>query len=378
MARINIFGDFKANEVKHLNLSAELVYLLNTSDVNMVNLEAPIMACSKPIKKSGPNISQDKDSPEWLELRGFNAISMANNHTMDFGDKGLGATMKAFKTATVMGVGNWEEAYRVNKFTTKDGMTIGVICCTHCEFGTLTEKPLVGDKGQKGCAWSLSTEIVRNIKRTGGGNKCDFLIVFQHGGVEYMDHPLPEWRDIYKHWIDMGADAVIASHPHVPQGWELYKGKPICYSLGNFCFDQLNPNKEAPAHWYDSLCCTLDVEKPHECKLTVRPILYDYKKGYICDNDNLAFQNLLSKLNETLTNENAYQEYVNTYCKELNSFYMGQFSRSGWVVNMFSKGFLKGIAEGLLGRGFFNKLHALNNLQCESHRWAIIRGMKLS
>lgn len=42
MAKINIFGDFKANDVKHLNLSAELVYLLNTSDVNMVNLEAPI------------------------------------------------------------------------------------------------------------------------------------------------------------------------------------------------------------------------------------------------------------------------------------------------------------------------------------------------
>lgn len=51
MARINIFGDFKANKVKHLNLSAELVYLLNTSDINMVNLEAPVISNGKPIKK---------------------------------------------------------------------------------------------------------------------------------------------------------------------------------------------------------------------------------------------------------------------------------------------------------------------------------------
>ena len=171
MARINIFGDFKANQVKHLNLSAELVHLLNTSDINMVNFEAPVKSCGKPLKKSGPNICQDKDSPEWLELRGFNAISMANNHTMDFGEDGLNTTIEAFDKATVMGVGNWEDAYRVNKFVSKDGLTIGVICCTHCEFGTLTEKPTVGDEGQKGCAWSLSTEIVKNIKDIGGGKE---------------------------------------------------------------------------------------------------------------------------------------------------------------------------------------------------------------
>ena len=117
MAKINIFGDFKANDVKHLNLSAELVYLLNTSDVNMVNLEAPIRSNGKPMKKSGPNICQDQDSPEWLELRGFNAISMANNHTMDYGDEGLSATISAFKKAKVMGAGSWNEAYQMNSFT---------------------------------------------------------------------------------------------------------------------------------------------------------------------------------------------------------------------------------------------------------------------
>lgn len=374
MSLITLWGDYKVNNPQNLKLDDRLQSLLDNADLNIVNFEAPIFSDGKPIKKSGPNICQDKDVPEWLELRGFNAISMANNHTMDFGEEGLNSTLDAFHKATVMGVGNWDDAYKINTFKTKDGLTIGVICCTHCEFGTLTEKPLVEDKGGKGCAWSLSTDIVKNI---GGGNECDFLIVFQHGGIEYMEQPLPEWRNMYKHWIDMGADAVIASHPHVPQGWEYYKGKPICYSLGNFCFDPLNSKKEAPAHWYDSLCCMLEVGKPHECKMTIKPLLYDYKNGYIRENETDEFKNHLTKLNEILNNEKSYDEYVNMFCKKLKPFYMGQFSRSGWVENVLSKGFLKGIVEGFIGRGFFNKQHALNNLQCESHRWAIIRGMKM-
>lgn len=63
MAKINFFGDFKANSIKHLNMSAELVYLLNTSDINVVNFEAPIKTEGKPIRKSGPNISQHIEAP---------------------------------------------------------------------------------------------------------------------------------------------------------------------------------------------------------------------------------------------------------------------------------------------------------------------------
>ena len=59
---------------------------------------------------------------------------------MDFGDEGLSATISAFKKAKVMGAGSWNEAYQMNSFTTKDGLTIGVTSCSHCEFGTLTDK----------------------------------------------------------------------------------------------------------------------------------------------------------------------------------------------------------------------------------------------
>lgn len=367
MSKVTIFGDFKVNNVKHLNLSAELVYLLNTSDVKLVNFEAPIHSNGNPIKKSGPNICQHVEAPEWLEERGFNAISLANNHTMDYGEAGLESSVNAFKKAEILGVGTWKDAYRMHVFTTSDGLKVGIISCTHCEFGTLTDENCANSKG---CAWSLSTEIIRAIRGWGGG----YLIVFNHGGVEYMDVPLPEWRDVYRLWIEMGADAVIASHPHVPQGYELYKGKPICYSLGNFCFDPLG--EKVPEHWFESLCCVLDIDAPHHANLDVRRIVYDFQNGYIKDNNSEMFEKHMLHLCELLKDEKKYTEEVNRSVAKLLPQYKGQFSRGGFITGLIQKGLLKGLVEGFMGRGFFNRTHALNNMQCESHRWAILRAMK--
>ena len=61
-----------------------------------------------------------------------------------------------------------------------------------------------------------------------------------HDGIEYIDIPLPEQRERYRDFVDYGADGVFVHHPHVPQGWEVYKGRPIFYSLGNFFFNSKN------------------------------------------------------------------------------------------------------------------------------------------
>jgi poly-gamma-glutamate synthesis protein (capsule biosynthesis protein) len=83
--------------------------------------------------------------------------------------------------------------------------------------------------------------------------------VLPHDGIEYIDLPLPETIARYRDFIDYGADGVIASHPHCPQGWEKYKGKPIFYSLGNFFFNSketVNFKANKP-HWYEGLCVVM-------------------------------------------------------------------------------------------------------------------------
>lgn len=371
MARITIWGDCKVNSVDRLFLSEDLTYLLNKSDANVINFEAPLQSNAKAIRKSGPNIWQDKDAPKWLEQYGFNVVSMANNHAMDYGKDGLESTKAAFKKAKVIGCGTWNEAYRLEVIETKDGLKIGFLACTHCEFGTLTDASSLDEYGT---AWACAPEFERAIQRSGEGRKCDVLIVIAHCGVEYMEQPLPEWKNRYKRWIELGADAVIAGHPHVPQGWEMYMGKPICYSLGNFCFDMLG-KKEAPKNWYNSLCCVLDVDKYKGISVTMRLITFDAFTRFISEGSSDEYKKYIERINIVLSNEKEYMAYVNRYVDYLLPHYMNQFSRGGLIRNPISIGFIKGFAEGLMGRGFFKKEHWINNIQCESHRWAILRAM---
>lgn len=183
-----------------------------------------------------------------------------------------------------------------------------------------------------------------------------------------MDQPLPEWRDVYRQFIDNGADVVIASHPHVPQGWEYYKGKLIAYSLGNFCFQK---DGVTPKHWNESLCCILEGERGRGYNVTMRPVKYCPENEYICDNDSAEFAKHIEQLNTCLRDEAEYMKAVNKAVLGLLDKYMGLFSRSGWVTRHICKDTLKGIVER------FDVKHALNNIACESHRWAIVRAIKL-
>ena len=92
--------------------------------------------------------------------------------------------------------------------------------------------------------------------------QIDYLFILPHDGIEYVDVPLPETIARYRDFIDYGADGVIGTHPHCPQGWESYKGKPIFYSLGNFLFNSkegYDYRATNRPHWYEGLCVTLSI-----------------------------------------------------------------------------------------------------------------------
>ena len=81
--------------------------------------------------------------------------------------------------------------------------------------------------------------LVDEIKKL--REQCDYLVVYVHWGIERSERPEDYQRSLGKQYIDAGADVVIGSHPHVLQGVEYYKGKPIVYSLGNFIFRKQYP-----------------------------------------------------------------------------------------------------------------------------------------
>ena len=365
--RINFFGDFVAPNVENLILQDSVKEYLNSADFNVINFEAPIQNKANPIYKSGPNIFQDAKAPVWLESNKFNLISIANNHLFDYGEEGFRQTIQSFTSAKLIGAGTWEEAY-TPCILTINSKKIAIISLTHCEFGTLTD--IYDNRFSKGCAWVNHPYVDKIITDT--RKNVDFLILLSHAGMEEIEQPLPEWRDRYRAFIDLGCDAVIASHPHIPQGWEYYKEKLICYSLGNFYFP-IN-DKNIPSWWFKSLSISIEFKEDGQIHAQIHPIIF--KNSEISFDNSSETQNYLQRVNQTLMDSNLYINYINDQCLKHLPNYYDLFSASGFIPSSL-KSLIRESIELILKRRSYNQTHLLNNLRCESHRWVISRGIKL-
>jgi poly-gamma-glutamate synthesis protein (capsule biosynthesis protein) len=171
---------------------------------------------------------------EGLALAGIDGVSLANNHSMNFGKLGLEDTLAVLAQNNIKAFGggmNLAEARKPGLFEVKgvkfaflgyDGITAGDYGAGATSAGTC---PL---------DLTLVQEDIAAAKAAG----ADLIIPFFHWSEEYVAVPSALMRQIAHQAIDNGAAMVIGSHPHWVQGTEWYKGRPILYSLGNFVFDQ--------------------------------------------------------------------------------------------------------------------------------------------
>ena len=249
-------GDFCSKpSTSKIAVSEELKELIPSCDLKIVNFEVPL----KPDKVLPPQkrerFFQNDDAPDFLRRVGFNLFSLANNHAFDWGDEGFKKT-KAALGDDAFGAGTYEEAYKV-KVVEKDGVKIGFIALSFAAYTGVFDD--VMNREGLGCAYINDLRVNHVIIEA--KKQMDYLFVLPHDGIEYIDVPLPETIARYRDFIDYGADGVIGTHPHCPQGWEEYKGKPIFYSLGNFLFNSkegydFRANKP---HWYGGLCVVVTI-----------------------------------------------------------------------------------------------------------------------
>ncbi len=148
-----------------------------------------------------------------LSSGGVDAVNVANNHTIDYGDEGYVDTLANLDNAGITRFGN---AYTA--IVEAQGVKIGLSGIYECEEGI-------------GCM-EQAEENVRDLKERG----AQIIVAVFHWGDENSYTPDEVHTTLAHAVIDAGADLVIGHHPHVLQGIEEYKGKYICYSLGNFCF----------------------------------------------------------------------------------------------------------------------------------------------
>ncbi|MCL2145282.1 MAG: CapA family protein [Endomicrobia bacterium] len=208
--------------------------IFEKDDYTIVNLECPLTDFKnirekdpkaaktgkknekKPPKKSKHKYYNFKGLPEYaiiLSSGNVDAVSMANNHSYDYGQEGYDETLQTLKK-----FGIDYAAYDDYILKEINDIKIGVL-----SYAQISHKP---------ASKSEIKTAIDNLKEQG----AEVIIVCQHNGVEGSYYPTESQKELARFIIDSGADIYVGHHPHTLQGIELYEGKHILYSLGNFVF----------------------------------------------------------------------------------------------------------------------------------------------
>lgn len=215
-------------------LSDEVLSVLHSADHVIANVEGPLVAKETNHTTSGVQQLMHTMNPaaaKVLDRMHADIWNICNNHIMDAGEYGMECTLKeaAAHGAETIGAGmNIEEAARPLILPDAGGIGLfGVGYQRGC-------KPAGEEKA--GCLnWSdldRIRDVINEIKKT-----CRWCVIVAHAGEEFTALPNPYTRERYHRYLEMGADIIVAHHPHVPMNYETVGDKLIFYSLGNFIFD---------------------------------------------------------------------------------------------------------------------------------------------
>ncbi len=208
---------------------------LRKYDFIFANLETPITERGKPVTAK-PYIFRIKpDTAGCLKDLKLDVVSIANNHLMDYGLEGMEDTLLHLKKMNIRhaGGGITLDAARRPAQLKHGGTDIIILAYNErppAAFSASDQSP------------GIAPLDFNMIKEDIGLNRCNdnIIIVSLHWGIEQTIEPQSYQISLAHRIIDSGADAIIGHHPHWPQGIELYNGKPIVYSLGNFINGYVN------------------------------------------------------------------------------------------------------------------------------------------
>jgi poly-gamma-glutamate capsule biosynthesis protein CapA/YwtB (metallophosphatase superfamily) len=209
---------------------AKVAAVLQDADLTVGNLECAIVkdghAEDKPYTFRGP-----KDALPLLK-KYFSAVSLANNHSGDWGKHGFLTELDLLRETGLPYFGggrNTREAHRPLVLTAA-GKRIAFL-----GYNDFPPQRFAAGPSSPGTAWLVTKDVVRDIKLA--RKEADFVVLFLHWGEDLEPVVAPEQKAMAHAFIDAGADAVIGGHAHLTQDAEWYQDKPIVYSIGNFVFD---------------------------------------------------------------------------------------------------------------------------------------------
>lgn len=221
-------------------ISPELVEEMNAADLMMLNNEFSYSLRGTQTADKSYTFRANPERVNILKEMGVDIVSLANNHALDYGMDALNDTFTTLENADIdyIGAGDTLDRAKAPVYYNIGGRKIAYLAASRVVFAmdwyaTDTRPGMIGTYDP-----TLLLDQIREADKS-----SDFVVVYVHWGVERTNTPTDYQKSLARQYIDAGADAVIGCHPHVLQGLEFYKGKPIAYSLGNYWFN--NSTREA-------------------------------------------------------------------------------------------------------------------------------------
>jgi poly-gamma-glutamate synthesis protein (capsule biosynthesis protein) len=203
---------------------------IQSATFSIANLEAPFTTGGEPFEKRF-NFKVPPAHSAGLRNAGFDVVTLANNHTLDYGETGLRSTIGTLKEIGLEHCGaglNLEEAHRPAVLHS-GGKKVAFF-----GYSMTFPKEFYAKPDSAGTAYPEPELMAANLQAW--RDSVDFVVVSFHWGAEKSETP-KDYQIFFAHMaIDNGADLVLGHHPHVLQGLEIYKNRLIAYSLGNFAF----------------------------------------------------------------------------------------------------------------------------------------------
>jgi len=204
--------EFERNEQDHSHFLRNVKHIFDADDLTIVNLEGTLTEATAHMNKTyvfrGP-----PHFAKILSSSGVDAVTLANNHSIDFLELGYQDTADALEAEGIAYFGN-----DFNTILEIKGIRVG----------------LFGFRFWENNQWNRNqiTSAIKDLQERG----AQLIIAYFHWGIESASTPSAYQRTLGRFTIDSGADLVLGAQPHVLQAIEEYNGKNIVYSLANFCF----------------------------------------------------------------------------------------------------------------------------------------------
>ena len=371
--KVLVTGDFcpagriaqRINDISKEELFTDFLPYIENSDVAITCLECPLTDSTIKISKTGPSLKASPLSIRLLKEAGFNLVTLANNHIMDYSVKGLEDTLSVCDAAGIgyVGAGKNKAELTNTYYKTIHGITVAII--NVCENEWSTVDPEVG---------AHSLDPARNYALIQAAKKnADYVFIITHGGHEMYHFPSPRMKQTFRFFIEAGADSIINSHTHCISGYEVYHNKPIFYSMGNFLFDGIGQsflnNKNINDSWNEGYAVLFQLGNNGLSYQIIPYIQNNHQLGIKLMNEEERQKVLrtISSINKIIENDTLLEEEFNRFCFRVSKQYQS-------FIEPYRNKYLHALRNRRLIPTLLShqkKLLLKNIIRCESHREVI-------